>query len=179
MGARIPTTTITRRIHNMDTRQPTLVIARHEESLDWLLGREEKHIVIQKGVDTPNIGREPISFLYFIVRDYEKLQGDYIFVQGKPFDHQNPLDGQKREKFKCKPNGSPHHAGLEIHAVCKELDLPILEEYEFDPGGQFKVSAEQIKERPWEWYIKALHITTKGENPWVLERLWNYIWTTN
>jgi hypothetical protein len=157
----------------MDTSEQTLVIARHKENLDWV---KSKHIVIQKDKDLPNIGHEPTSFLFFIVKNYCQLEGEYIFVQGNPFDHHNPLDGKDRERFTCEPDGAPHDSGLLIHEVCKELDLPILDEYQFHPGGQFKVTAEQIKQREWVWYVKALALCNEGKNPWVFERIWDYIW---
>lgn len=156
-----------------ESDKPTLVIARYNEDISWSDGK--KRVIIQKDEDIPNIGHEPTSFLLYIIKEYCRLEGTYYFVQGNPYDHWNPLDGKDRTKFISKPNGTPHHQGLPIHEVCKELELPILDEYEFHPGGQFEVTAEQIKERPWEWYVKALHICTKGENPWVFERLWNYI----
>lgn len=159
----------------MDTTatKPTLVIARHQENIDW--AKDYKHVVIQKGKDMPNIGLEVGSFLHFIVSNYDKLKGEYIFVQGNPFDHYNPLDGKERTTFECKPDGTPHHPNLPIHSICKELDLPILEAYEFNPGGQFKTNSDTIKKRPWEWYVKALHLSLVDNNPWVFERLWNYI----
>lgn len=158
----------------MDSTKQTLVIARYNEDVSW--SNKYKRIIIQKDEDVPNIGREITSFLYFIVTNYGKIEGDYVFCQGTPFDHApNILKGEYGTTYTCNANGNPHHPGLDIHAVCRELDLPILEEYTFTPGGQFKVSAETIKKRPWEWYVKAMYLSTQGKNPWIFERLWNYI----
>lgn len=157
----------------MDIGSSALVIARYREDISWSDGL--KRIVIQKDEDMPNIGYEPASFLFFIIRDYMKLEGEYIFVQGNPFDHNNPLKPHGRKPYKCKPDGAPQDPNLDIHAVCKELDLPLLDEYTFEAGGQFKTTASQIRKRPWEWYVKALSLSIEGKNPWVFERLWPLI----
>jgi hypothetical protein len=157
----------------MDNAEPTLVIARYNEDVSWAKGH--KHVLIQKDKDMPNIGLEPASFLYFIVTNYQTLDGDYIFVQGYPFDHGNPIDGNPGDTHTSRPDGCPSHCGLNIHDVCYALDLPIKDTYTFKAGGQFKVNAKDIKDRPWEWYVKALYITTQGQAPWVFERLWSVI----
>jgi hypothetical protein len=158
----------------MDFGSQTLVIARHEEDISW--AKDKNHVVIQKGHHLPNIGREISSWFYFILTNYETLQGEYIFAQGHPFDHaRDILDGVTHT---CKPNGSPEHPGLDIHKVAKELDLPILDEYVFLAGAQHKATAEQIKKRPYEWYAKAflLSLNEEEQNPWIFERLIPYIY---
>jgi hypothetical protein len=140
------------------------VIARYKENTGW--AKDISHTIIQKGDDMPNIGREPSSFLLFIVNNYEKLQGEYHFVQGNPFDHSS------KTLIYSRPDGAPHHPGLDLHSVCSALELPLLDEYPFTPGGQFTVTTEQIKSRPWEWYVHALYLSTQKENPWAFERLW-------
>lgn len=158
----------------MDTREPTLVIAHYNEDLSWAEGR--KSVIIHKDIDIPNVGREISTFFYFIVTNYTRLEGDYVFLQGRPNDHAPRwYDGNFGETTRDRKDGSPHHGGLDIHSVCRELDLPLLDEYEFIIGGQFKVSAEKIKQRSWEWYTKALYLSTQGNNPWIFERLWSYI----
>lgn len=157
----------------MESTTPTLVIARYQEDVEW--SKNHKSVIIQKDVDIPNVGLEPASFLYFIVTHYQKLEGEYIFVQGNPFDHGNPINGNPGSTHTSKPDGCPDHCGLKLHEVCLALDLPIRDTYTFTAGGQFKTTAEEIKKRPWEWYVKALYMTTQGQTPWVFERLWPVI----
>lgn len=158
----------------MDTTTPTLVIARYKEDISW--AKDKPHVVIQKGEDIPNVGREISSWFWFIIQNYDKLEGEYIFCQGNPFDHApNIIDAQN---YKCKPDGSPHHPGLPIHEVATELGLPILDEYVFKPGAQHKISAEEIKRKPITWYAKALYLSLQEDKqyPWCFERLVNYLY---
>ena len=158
----------------MDFRTRTLVIARNDEDITW--AKDKNHVVIQKGHHLPNIGREISSWFYFILTNYETLEGDYVFCQGHPFDHApNITDGVEH---RSKPNGAPDHSGLDIHRIAAELDLPILDEYVFLAGAQHETSAEQIKRRPYEWYAKAflLSLDEKNQVPWIFERLIPYIY---
>lgn len=155
------------------TRKPTLVIARYQEDVSW--AKDYKHVIIQKDEDMPNVGLEPASFLYFIVTNYLKLEGEYYFVQGNPFDHGNPIDNNPGDTHTSRPDGCPSHCGLQLHDTCMALGLEIRDTYTFTAGGQFKTTAEEIRKRPWEWYVKALYLTTQGQVPWEFERLWGYI----
>ena len=158
----------------MKNYEPTLVVARHNEDISWIGNRP--HVIIQKGKDLPNIGREISSWFWFILREYDKIQGEYIFCQGHPFDHApNITDGKAHT---CKADGSPEHPGLDIHWIAKELDLPILNEYTFIAGAQHKVTAEQIHTKTYEWYAKAfqLSLNENKQAPWIFERLIPYIY---
>lgn len=164
----------------MVSEQPTLVIARHNEDVSW--SDDYPRVIIQKGVDLPNIGREISSYFYFIVTNYQQLKGEYIFCQGHPFDHApNFLKELCEENYygkdhNCDPMGHPHHPNLDMHKLCKTLQLPIKNQYQFKAGAQFKLTAQQIHQRPWEWYVKALNQSLKGNNPWIFERLITDIW---
>ena len=154
--------------------KPTLVIAKYQEDISW--ADNYTKAVIQKGVDMPNIGREISSFFWFILTNYDKLEGDYIFLQGHPFDHcANVLDILDQPYYgvvhKCKGDGSPEHNGLNVSGIAVELNLPVLDEYTFYAGAQHRASTEQIKKRPYEWYAKAFSLSLQGQNPWAFERL--------
>ena len=67
----------------------TVVIAKYNENIDWVkeLNDDIKVDIVQKGVDLEVFGREAASFFYYIVKNYDNLDGYYYFVQGNPFDH--------------------------------------------------------------------------------------------
>jgi hypothetical protein len=77
-----------------------IVIARYNESLDWmerLTPEQKSHIkVYNKGPDDlscpvteklPNVGREGHTYLWYIIQNYESLPDYVIFMQANPFDH--------------------------------------------------------------------------------------------
>ncbi len=72
-----------------------LVVARHEESLQWLrrVPRTVRVTVYDKGggapdaLPLPNIGREAHTYLHHLVERYDTLAPWTVFCQGRPFDH--------------------------------------------------------------------------------------------
>lgn len=158
------------------------VIARFNESINWAEGLDK--IVIQKGVDMPNIGREPASYLWFIIHNYEMLDGEYVFCQGNPFDHdRNFLENIKNSNYVGQIHisnylGEPSDRGFNINDILIELGLPIRSEYKFRAGCQFKVTADDIKKHPYELYVKMLSIEMKDKNPWAFERIMPVIFPT-
>ena len=80
-----------------------LVVARHQENLNWLR-RVPPHYAVavynkgcppdqlpprrhQQLIPLPNVGREDSAYLSHIVDRYETLADLTVFAQGKPFDH--------------------------------------------------------------------------------------------
>ena len=73
----------------------TIIIARFNENIDWLLRYNNFNVVIyNKGKDLdnkgigkiinlPNVGRESHTWLYHIVSNYENLDEVNIFLQGR------------------------------------------------------------------------------------------------
>ena len=151
------------------------IIARYNEDISWCDYCDIK-FVVQKDVHLPNKGREASSYLWFIINNYDTLEGDYEFRQGRTIDH--PIDAFD---VKCDLEGLPHHHWdkQELRLIAEELDLKIPDELIFTPGAQFKVSTEQIKRRSLEWYQNAYNIAMGDDyGPWVahlFERLWKYI----
>ena len=163
-----------------------LVVARHEENIDWL----ERvagwvPLVVQKGRDLPNEGREGSSFLWAMERLYDET-GRVAFVQGNPFPHAPRLVEQLQEAregsgfswlgdpvFVSEADGSPWHEGLPVRDKQREWfgtewDGPVV----FAAGGQFVIDAEQLRSRPRDFYGRLAGEMSHGENPWVMERLW-------
>ena len=150
------------------------IIARHNEDISWCNDCDTK-FVVQKDVHLPNKGREASSYLWFIINNYDTLEGDYEFRQGSTTDHPISVFDHK-----CDLYGAPHHfGGLELKRIADELDLEIPDELVFTVGAQFRVSTEQIKIRSLEWYKKAYNISMSDNyGPSVahhFERLWKYI----
>lgn len=147
-----------------------LVIARHNEDVSWTHGKE--HFIVQKGEHMPNYGRESLSFLWYIINNYDNLEGDYEFVQGRPFDHwphvENPLECTKTE---CR-----HHPGLPWELFNSRSGVELPERFTFYPGGQFKATAEQIRSRSKEFYQNLYDLIYQDEQiAWILERTWKYV----
>lgn len=168
-----------------------LVIARHKEDVSWT---EKLHVgliplVITKTVDVPNIGREAGTYFHFIVENYNSMQGEFIFCQGNPFDHDpdfirtsaDPLIRTYGAMLTCDPSGQPQVDWTDIHSFCKVLGLPLVDHYKFIQGAQFKVHAEQIKRRPKSFYDACLAITKIEDNKsaWIFERLFCTIFGMN
>lgn len=153
-------------------KQPTTIIARYNEDISWARG---KCFIVQKDEHMPNIGREPSSYFWYIIEHYDELEGDYLFVQGDPFPHMKSFDNFG-PTLTCDKDGSPHHAGLDIHGLAKQLDLPLLDKYEFQAGCPIRTTTDSIKKRPLSWYKKALELSNDyPQGPWIFERLFKYI----
>jgi len=156
-----------------------LIIARHVENVEWT-DRYDAFIV-QKGEHLPNRGREPSSYLWYILEHWDKLKGHYMFLQGYPFDHCSDIDGQIEEiPFKwlgnhshtCDMRASPQD-NIDLKKFIKEAQIErMVDQITFLAGCQFIVSAEQIKKRPREFYENLLKLMDNEEEryPWAFER---------
>ncbi len=171
-----------------------LVVARYEENLDWLNTPPAgwTPLIIEKGRDMPNRGREAASYLFAIDREYRKLphRGRVAFVQGNPFDHSPDLlkqlarDGHGFQwlgpaDHRTGPQGEPHHPGLPIAAKYETIvGRPFPGYLDFAPGGQFMVPTAAIHRRPRRFWRGLCDHAQQDDMPWVLERLWEAIFTS-
>lgn len=170
----------------------TVVVARWQENIDWIQGLPDgwAYLVAQKERDIPNEGREAGSFFWIMHALYDQIEPDHVlaFVQGNPFDHAPTLFEQLAEPFDtyaplgnyhptCDLTGAPHHAGLPIAQAWEEYLIggPPPDELTFTAGGQFMVTGEAILRRPADYYDRMVQAMTRGEAPWVMERLWGYL----
>jgi hypothetical protein len=177
--------------------EKTLVVAHYRENLDWLKDVPEDVFiqVISKGEEPPrgyqylvrpNKGREPESYLSYIVDNYDSLEGQYFFCQGRPFDHCHRfLDllykgtqdfiwfgNHDQPDTHTAPNGQPNHPGINIHALHRVFERGELPDgYSFFPGCQFGVTAEVIRKRPKHIYEELLSLMGKDDNEYAFERL--------
>jgi len=80
-----------------DPEKVTLVIARYNEDIHWLIPYNDIAVIYNKGDPYPsvfdrlhtlsNIGREGHTYLYHITVNYDYLTERVIFLQGSPFEH--------------------------------------------------------------------------------------------
>lgn len=149
-----------------------LVIARYNEDISWSSNYSNVH-VIQKGEDYPNIGREPSSYLHYILSNYENLEGKYFFLQGNPLEHcpnlyeeLNNIEGDfrwfgNRNGFTCDLMGRPHD-NVDIKSFLKDCGVTYSNDsITFNGCCLFMLSAERIKRQPKEWYRTILEATIK------------------
>jgi hypothetical protein len=158
-----------------------LIIARYKEDTTWAHGLD--HFIVQKDEHLPNLGREASSYLWYVREHYGTLNGDYLFCQGHPFDHDGDfLVHKDNERYfggwhECDEFGHPHtFAALPMNATLLKLGLPRYERFRFRAGAQFRLSADEIRLYPRTFYEQAYEISMTEElAPWTFERLWPYI----
>jgi len=85
-----------------DVKEVSLVVARYNEDLDWVLPYHDIAVVYNKGpeltiqfktvITLENVGREGHTYLYHIINNYNNLTEKCIFLQGNPIDqlYRNP-----------------------------------------------------------------------------------------
>lgn len=164
------------------------IVARYKEDISWTKELDNVTIV-QKDSDLPNKGREPSSYLWYIIQNYSTLEGLYTFTQGNPFDHARslltePIDtshgfiwhGDKA--YKGKLDGTPQDT-CNIKWFIDQCNLEYEHEHiYFKAGCIFTVSAERIKKHPKEFYEKMYTVlmSEKYRSPWSFERCICLIW---
>lgn len=179
----------------------TIIVAKYKEDVSWtekLPNNIFNVEILDKGPEgtLKNVGREAHSYLHYIVNNYSKLSGTYIFTQGNPFDHcpdflekiytpvSDKLPGGGIRFFgdviACGPVGEPHHTGLPVKKYWDKIfDRKFPDIIWFVPGAQFIVSASVIKKRPLAFYESLYQMSTEEYFPWVIERLWPEIFAGN
>lgn len=196
------------------------VVARYNEDIKWIEGIDTSDTNIflyNKGNDDipvlfpkpftykklKNIGRDPHSYIYHIVENWENLPEYVIFTQGNPFDHcSNLFDKIKshtsedflylhstrilREEISCgweqkvfdqRDDKEGIFQFFRLADVAKRLlgdEMPKF--FMFAPGQQFIASKKSIFKRGLNYYQEILNDFDKNYLlPWTLERLWPYI----
>lgn len=141
-----------------------LVVARHNEDVSWT--KDYDAFIVQKDEHLPNIGREPSSYLWYIINHWGELRGEYVFLQGNPHEHcllSNKLRECRGKDFYwfkifdrtnlvCDMDGKPY----DLVDINKFLEL-IGIDYEnnnivFNGCCLFSVVADRIKRRPKSFY---------------------------
>lgn len=191
--------------------QKEIVVAKYNEDVNWLNSLNGGKVTIyNKGngdlsnsIKLPNVGREPHTYFYHIVNNYDNLSDWTFFTQGHPFDHVRDFvevvnnwsvnkpnviniqdkgfffsNGVFKKSLKSYSNGTPYHFGvLNINKLWSSIftcNPP--EEYEFSAGCVFCIHKDLILQRDIEFYKKCLTLTETIENsPWEFERMIQYV----
>jgi len=176
------------------------VIARYNEDIGWTKGLNVPFFIYNKGEALPreyhsvveyveNKGREGETWLRYIMLNYHNLPDEIAFLQGNPHFHfldvENVVNNMTfQDTFPLgdilisDKDGCPHHCGLTVGLINKELSLPDRDMFEFAAGAQYIVPKKNIINKPPEWWINAYNIYMKYEHsPWIFERLWKYIFS--
>ena len=85
-----------------DPKELTIVVARYEESVQWVEAYSDISMVYNKGpsqitvpnlpnVRMVNIGREGHTYLYHIIHNYNSLAKNVVFTQADPFPHNHSI----------------------------------------------------------------------------------------
>lgn len=165
-----------------------IVIARFNEDDAWISQLKGYAVfVYAKGTYSawwstrlPNKGREAHTFLHHIITYYHCIQSDTIFCQGDPFPHdpnfianiENESVKYYGQLLKCNPHGLPHCDWTPLHPYCELLGLPKKDEYKFVAGAQYRVTSDQIRSRPVEFYKALIGLADTHEVfAWCVERL--------
>jgi len=151
----------------------------------------------------PNLGRDVHTFFYHLYNNYDNLADVTFFSQDYPFDHvanytslingNNLLWDAYAHQFNegcwffctqygvlnCDKNGSPHHPGLNLEGMWKQLfDLPCPDSFQFTPSGHFAITKEHARKTSKSQYRKILDILeSQPTSPWEIERLEPYIFS--
>jgi hypothetical protein len=169
----------------------TLVVARYKEDTSWAKVESWNTYIVQKGEHLPNYGRESLSYLWYIIKHYEELEGLYCFAQGRISDQipQLPKELERIQSiqdiqfiytstFEDYGDGRPKHPGLDVRGFHKEI-LPNDEQpktYHTHSAACFVITADKIKSYNKDFYYKlfSMHFFYH-DAAWVMERLWGYI----
>jgi len=188
-----------------------VVIARYNENIDWVKTVTHNIYLYNKGGDNipnsinlPNVGREAQTYLYHIVKNYEKLDDYTVFLQGNPFDHAfhdhypsiemfnnvtfkkdfYPFNRKDLNYYTCTLLGEPF-LNKDLVKFCHDHDFTLDVKnniVEFVQGAQFAVSKQSIHKKDKSIYEKLLYSLSNNdpdqpskEYAHVMERLWKYI----
>lgn len=170
-----------------------LIVARYNEPLTWLswlltAGAPYMVTVVNNGSHRPNEGREAGAYLWWILRNYERLHPYdlYAFVQADPFPHCEQIVDRLQDQpggwqplgdwlYESDGYGGPHHPGLPVQATYGRIfGEQFTGTVKFYAGGQFMCRGSVLLNRPRSFYERLSVIANDEANggPWVLERLW-------
>jgi len=185
-----------------------LIVAVYRESLNWLRERKfdnEKIYAYNKLPrddynfieSLPNVGRESHTFIWHILKNYDKINSDYLmFLQGCPFIHfSGKRDNMSYVIFnhnynlvhlyyplgnvvECDAIGQPYSPwDPGVYLIWDKLfgwDLP--QSFFAVNGAQQIVHKSLIHNRSKKFWEIALEMHYEYEDaPWAFEILWSYI----
>lgn len=152
-------------------------------------------LVYEKDKDLNNWTMEVYGNLYYLMSHYDNLPELIIFAHPdvlrhapKFFERVEQIDTAEflalGGRAECKPDGEPHHSGLNIDKTVKELGLTPQKTYIFTPGATFSIGKDKVRRHSKSFYEKAIEIAIRnrfmcGEQVYVFERLWGVIFDAN
>lgn len=183
-----------------------IVIAKYNENIEWvesIKGGNRIYIYdkstnpLDGTIPLENKYREAGTYLHHIIKHYDEINENVLFLQGHPFDHikvsketlielinKSPEKLRQDEIWKIhysRGDGCPDGCGLPVGEMYEWIgETPPLERYKFRAGAQYLITREEIKSRPRSFYERLFDNLNdeygKGLCPWTIERLWMYIW---
>ena len=175
-----------------------IIIARYKEDVAWAAEIGLPTLIYNKGpepmdgaIALPNVGREAHTYLHHIIDRYDHLADCTLFLQGNPFAHGQHLgarlDSMPLGGFSwltdftlfCDEFGMPSHG---VHIPVGEMYNKLFhwprKRFIFGAGALFAAGRELVHSRPrrwWEDLLKMCDNEYADTYPWVLERLWIYL----
>ena len=176
--------------NNSNNKSYNVIVARYKENLDWINEMDKTKIIIynksdeliENAIARPNIGRDPETFLYHIITNYENLPEYLFFLQGRPFDHFTKLNDTLQNEInkivtsEKQINVEPFLTHLHLENTCGYPGLKMKEYYSFffkgnvpdvlnfSAGCQYVVSKKNILNRPINFYIKIYNMIVASDN---------------
>lgn len=182
----------------MSNKEIIVVIARYNKELDWLEKLKLPFVIYNKGNDdlnydyikSENVGRESETFIRYIIDDYDNLPNKIVFLQDDPFYHSSDVINKINNYIgdsllplsdwitDSDLNGCPHHCGLSIKEyISMYIPEMKINNLVFASGAQYIVPKQYILTKPLIWWKKIYNTHfTEQNTPWILERLWSYIY---
>lgn len=169
------------------------VIAKYKEDMSWTKDLAPHIVTIydKSTGELPNVGREAHTYLYHIVKNYDKLNDVTVFLQGNPFDHVT-LEGdlntnvQSYSFDKTEPFFNTRRF-FERTRLCNRT-YRIMFGYDpgdlyFSNGAMWIVQKQDILARPLEFYQRLFeHLCIPRSynedgvfNAWTMECMWQFI----
>jgi hypothetical protein len=155
-----------------------VVAAGGGENTDWVAPlHPEWAIFIDRTPDRP--GRDAAAYLDWIVSYYRDLPDEIVLCQGDPFDHDcqfithlsDPEIRWYGTKLGCSWDGNIQWK-TNLHSWCDVLGLKKRSIYEFIQGAQYRLTPDQIRNRPLEFWEALLALTwVNPRAAWDYERL--------
>lgn len=145
-----------------------VIIAHFKEELGWIkrLPPDCEPVVIEKEKFMPNKGKDIATHLLYILSNWTKLEGEYLFCQDDPFYH-HPwfIEDIKthvyfgwtwvRKDYAFWRKSTPRS----MKEVCERLDLWQPDHFVFRQGCQFRATAEQLHQCRYERLAEAFALS--------------------
>jgi len=172
-------------MEGFNTRNYHIVCAKYNKDVDFLKNIDIASTVIEKGKDVPNKAHEATSYLYYIIKNYDNLPNNIIFIhdENRSWHHEGKitdniyywienyeLENKKYYEFnhtQINKDFDVYDNNIAYQDFWKKFIEPIVGNYEEaipEIGqccAQFIVSKAKIMEKPKSYY--------EAMNQWLLD----------